>query len=198
MRGFLKVAVMAVLSAGLLVGCGGGAKIGSKEDLAKLLQTLSSPAADQQGQTNPLLTKAVMTGSVTVNGAKGGTATLTYNADDTTASGSFTIEYKDYSDDGKNKFSGTLTMTIDTEGLDNMDPYATTYSFKMIMTMKGKVTITGEINDFIEMDLTYTVDVSGTDTSGTATVTLNGTAKTSSESYEFKNETITVTDDGTV
>ena len=190
---FIRLSVLAVASAAL-VACGGGAKLGGgKEGAAKALFEASQPAG-KGGQGN--LLKALASGAagveaeVRVDCAQGGSVKLKLDLtsiDQNSGSFKYELEYNGCNEDGANEFDGKMTMEFKfvTDG-------ATTA--KVDLKLKGKIEISGEINDYLDADVTETIDVAATGAnSGSVTVKLNGTIKTSTESYTYTNESITIT-----
>lgn len=176
-----------------LAACGKGAKLGGgKEGAAAALFQASGPASGASG--SPYNNSLGISQTITVKGSKGGSAEVTQNTN-ITGTGSaevvLNVKYNNFSRDGKNAFNGQLAFTmkinVDTSG-------AGTISGNMSMSIVGKVTISGEIDDFVDANVTQTVDFASlSKDAGTVTVTLNGTIATSTESYSYNNETVTLT-----
>jgi uncharacterized beta-barrel protein YwiB (DUF1934 family) len=190
---FIRLSVLAVACAAL-VACGdSGAKLGGgKEGAAKALFEASQPAG-KGGQGN--LMKALASGAtvdaeVSVNCAEGGSVKLKLDLtsiDQNSGSFKYELEYNGCNEDGVNEFDGKMTMEFKfaTDG---------TTTAKVELKLKGKIEISGEIDDFIDADVTETIDVAATGAnSGSVTVKLNGTIKTSEESYSYANESLTIT-----
>lgn len=196
MSRFIRLSILAAASAAL-VACGGGAKIGGgKEGAAKAAFEASQPAAN--GGKGSLL-QALASGQTNVNAeikvdcAQGGTAELKLDLTGGTTTGAFKYEvkYDDCSEDGVNEFNGSMTMELSITG------GAT--SGEIAMKLKGKIELSGDIDDFLDMDVTETISFSAlTATSGSITVKLNGTIKTSEASHVYNNESITITAGGTI
>lgn len=201
----IRLAVMAV-TAGALVGCG-GAKIGSKEEAARVVFGAGEKgqAAQTQGALAQLYQSGVTsTGSVSVECSHGGTAEATFNMDgtDTLATMSFTMKFNGCTEPAYDDpstaavehedvtYDGQLTMTMDMSG--------TTTGASMVMTYKGRLNLSGAISDFVDADITETVLMDTTSSSATMQFTLNGTIQTSTDSYTYANETYTVTAEGQV
>jgi hypothetical protein len=197
-----------------LVACGGGAKIGGgKEGAAKALFDASQPAGQggnksQQGlnvsglglnvsglvDPRTLASAADTSIEVAVDCAKGGSVKLKL---DLTSSGSqsagfkYKVSYDKCSQDGVNSFKGDMTMEYSFAG--------TGTSLELAMRLKGKIEISGDIDDFIDADVTESVAFSATSaTSGSVTVKLNGSIKTSDGSYTYANESLTITAGGSI
>jgi hypothetical protein len=182
-----------------LVACGGGAKLGGgKEGAAKALFEASQPAGKGGNSNSQSLLKALASGvdttgnlEVSVNCSQGGSVKLKLDLTGGSQSGTFKyeIEYNSCNEDGANKFNGKMTMEMSFVGVGT--------SLEIAMRLKGKIEISGEIDDFIDADVTETIAVSATSaTSGTVTIKLNGSIKTSEGSYTYTNETVTITVDG--
>ncbi len=192
MTRFIRLSILAVASAAL-VACGGGAKLGGgKEGAAQALFAASQPAA-KGGQGN--LLQSLASGAITVDAGasvdclKGGSVKLKVDLssiDQNSGKFKYEIEYKGCSQDGINEFDGKMSMefSVVTDG---------TTSASISMRLKGKIEISGEIDDFIDADVTETIDVTATGAnSGTVTVKINGTIKTSEGSYSYLNEAISI------
>jgi hypothetical protein len=60
--------------------------------------------------------------------------------------------------------------------------------------LKGKLTIDGDINDFIDADVTLTMALTATSAhSGSVSIETNGTIKTTDNSYTYNHETFSFT-----
>jgi hypothetical protein len=197
-----------------LVACGGGAKIGGgKEGAAKALFDASQPAGQggnksQQGlnvsglglnvsglvDPRTLASAADTSFEVAVDCAKSGSVKLKLDLTGSgTTAGSFKydVEYKDCSQDGINEFKGKLSMEYSFAG--------TGTSLDLSMRLKGKIEISGDVDDFVDADVTETVAFSATSaTSGSVTLKLNGSIKTSDGSYTYANESLTITAGGSI
>lgn len=197
-----------------LVACGGGAKIGGgKEGAAKALFDASQPAGQggnksQQGlnvsglglnvsglvDPRTLASAADTSLEVAVDCAKGGSVKLKLDLTSTgNQSGGFKykVSYDKCSQDGINSFKGDMTIEYSFAG--------TGTSLDLAMRMKGKIEISGDVDDFIDADVTETISLAATSaTSGTVTVKLNGSIKTSEGSYTYANEALTITAGGSI
>lgn len=196
-----------------LVACGGGAKIGGgKEGAAKALFDASQPAGQggnkQQGlnvsglglnvsglvDPRTLASAADTSLEVSVDCAKEGSVKLKL---DLTSTGSqaggfkYKVSYDKCSQDGVNSYKGDMTIEYSFAG--------TGTSLDLAMRMKGKIEISGDVEDFIDADVTETISLAATSaTSGTVTVKLNGSIKTSEGSYTYANEALTLTAGGSI
>jgi len=108
------------------------------------------------------------------------------NLDGSSGSFGFDLEYDDCNEDGVNAYNGKLKMLFDfSSGTD---------SAFMTLRFKGKLDINGEIDDYLEVDLTQTVSlVDMGATTGSVTVKLHGTIQTSEQSHTYDNETLFIT-----
>jgi hypothetical protein len=193
MKNFFRLTILAAAVVGLSA-CGGGAKLGGGKKGAAQALFQAGNATDQKGGQrilNILQSGAVETAAVTVECTHGGSATLSIDTDGTfkndgtgTFTGSFDVEFDGCSEDGKNELDGSMTMGFYT--------VTTNSTAQLKLKMKGKIEFSGEISDFIDADITETVDVSVTNgNSVNVTVKLNGKIATSEETYTYNNETFT-------
>jgi hypothetical protein len=200
----IRLSLLAVATTAL-VACGGGAKLGGgKEGAAKALFEASQPAGKGgnsssqglllNGKVDPrLLASAANTSlEVAVDCSHGGSVKLKLDLTSLgNQNGSFKydLEYKDCNEDGANKFKGKMTMEFSLAG--------TATSIELALRLKGKIEISGDIDDFLDADVTETISATATSaTSGSVTVKLNGTIKTSEGLYVYNNETLTISADG--
>jgi hypothetical protein len=193
----IRFSLLAVATTAL-VACGGGAKLGGgKEGAAKALFEASQPAGKGGNTSSQSLLKALASGAditgdleVEVACSQGGAVKLKLDLSSAgtgsqTGSFKYDLEYKDCNEDGVNKFKGKMTMEFIFAGTET--------SIDLSLRLKGKIEISGDIDDFIEADVTETFSASATSaTSGTVSIKLNGTIKTSEGSYVYNNESITI------
>ncbi|MDY7228660.1 hypothetical protein [Hyalangium rubrum] len=197
MTRFIRLSLLAAATTAL-VACGGsGAKIGGgKQGAAQALFEASQPAA--QGGNGNLL-RALASAADTINAevevdcAKSGSVKLKLDLDTNGTGGGtdlsfkYDLEYNSCNEDGVNEFDGKMTMEFKAVS----DGFT---SAKVELKMKGKIEISGEIDDFLDADVTQTIDVSATNaTSGSVTIKLDGKISTGSGSYAYANESITIT-----
>ncbi|MGQ0504093.1 MAG: hypothetical protein ACT4TC_02125 [Myxococcaceae bacterium] len=186
MKSFSSV-VLAVMGM-TLAACGGGAKLGGgKEGAAQALNGAARPYQSGTGaQSSPLTSGAFTFGTTTeVTGRHGGTAKVTVDVGvaQTGISQSMTVVYSGFNDDGKNRYDGTLTVSNKVAG--------TTGSLTTESVVAGKLTISGEISDFIDVNVTQKVSLTSGGSGSTAaavSVTMDGTVTTSTETYTYANE----------
>lgn len=200
MSRIVRLSLLAAVTTAL-VACGGGEKLGGgKEGAAKALFSASQPTGKGGSTNGQSLMRQLAAGAATgsasfsVNCANGGSVTLTLDLTAGNQAGSFkyATEYKDCNQDGVNSFNGTMTMELSIVGT----PPA---SLDLAMHLKGKLELSGDIDDYIDADVTETVSAAATSaTSGSVTVKLNGTIKTSENSYTYANESISITVDGSI
>jgi hypothetical protein len=196
MSRFIRLSILAAASAAL-VACGGGAKLGGgKEGAAKAAFEASQPAA--KGGQGSLL-QALASGQTNINAevkvdcANGGKAELKVDLTGGSQAGTlkYEVKYDSCNEDGVNEFNGSMKMELSIVG--------TGTSADIALKLKGKIEISGDIDDFIDMDVTETISLTATGAnSGTVTVKLNGTINTSEGNYVYNNESITITAGGTL
>jgi hypothetical protein len=188
MKRFVRLSLMAAAAASL-VACGGGAKLGGgKEGAAQAVFQASSPASKQSQSAMSRLASGISV-SETVKCSQGGSATLTIDednlfADDTQVALAFDVSYDGCSEDGKNELDGKMTigMYVSTDGHS---------SAEIAMGFKGRLEISGEIDDFVEADVVQYIGVNGT--SNQVTIIVDGTIETSTEKYTYTEESFTFT-----
>lgn len=192
-----RLTILSALSLGLMA-CGGAKLGGGKEGAAQAAFQASQPAGRSHDQTTQaLLNKALASGAATlgivVDCAKHGTATLGLDlsgGSNTSPDGSiaYSIKYAQCNEDGHNEYDGTVASTLQFA----YDPSLKTLAF--ITTMKGKLTISGDVSDSIDSDLTMRMDLTAVDTNtGNVQVVLDGTIKTSDGTYTYSHETLDIT-----
>jgi len=194
MTRLVRLSVLAVASAAL-VACGGGAKLGGgKEGAAQAFFEASQPAGKNsaQGSAMQRLASGVTLGAETVACTHGGSVKLSldlssFDSTDTdSASFGFDLEYDDCNEDGVNEYDGKMKMLFDFAGTPD--------SAFMSLRFKGKININGEIDDHLEVDITQSVSlVDMGAATGSVTVKLKGTIKTSQETHTYNDEAITIT-----
>jgi hypothetical protein len=207
MSHIIRLSFLAVATTALVACGGGGAKLGGgKDGAAKALFEASQPAGKSGSSTSQglnvsglvdprlLASAADTTGNieVSVDCANGGSVKLKLDLTSTgTQAGSFkyNLEYKSCNEDGVNEFNGKMTMELKIEG--------TSTTADISLHLKGKIEISGDIDDFIDADVKETVSIAATSaTSGSVTVKLDGTIKTSGGSYVYTNESVTINVEG--
>jgi hypothetical protein len=179
-----------------LTACGGAKLGGGKQGAAEALFQASGPAASTKGAAARMLQSGAVTGEVKVDGQKSGSATLSFDVSDSDSTNgyfAYNVKYDNFSDDGKNYYSGQMALKLKFD----FNITQTSAAGSMVLTMKGKINISGEISDFLDADITETVDFSALSSqSGSVTVKLDGRIATSTETHTYANETISFTADG--
>jgi len=193
LKNAIRISLVAACTA-LLAACGGGAKLQSKQEAANAAFAASQGTNSAQGSLLQLAQQnAGLNVEVTVNCPKSGKATIKYQVDTTGGSGSgsaalqFRLTYDNCSYTGETAMSGAMDVSMSAEAIG--------MSFAMNISMKGKINFTGEVNDFVDVDVVQTVDASKLSSADGASVSikLRGTITTSTQPYSFRDETITVT-----
>lgn len=182
----------AVLS---LCACGAGPRLGGgKEGAAAALFAASSPAKSAGG-TTPFGQGIGINSNVTVSCQDGGKAqiSVTQNIDTNTGSSvqqDMVITYDNCSNSRTTSgdavvLNGTMKVT------QAIQVGSTTGSVSQKLV--GSVRFSGGIDDQLDADITQTVDWAQLGAqSGSVSITLNGTLKTSSASYDFQNEAVNI------
>lgn len=199
MTRLIRLSLLAVASAAL-VACGSGPKLGGgREGAAQAFFEASQPAGKNsaQGSAMQRLMSGVTLGSETVACTHGGSVKLSLDLssfdsnDSDSVSFGFNLDYDDCNEDGVNEYSGDMKMLFDVSATPN--------SAFIGLRFKGKLDINGEIDDHIEVDLTQTVSLVDMGAStGSVTVKLKGTIKTSDGNYNYDDEALSITVGGTL
>lgn len=180
-RTMMAMAVAAVA----MSACGGAAKVGGgKQGAAQALHAMSGPT---KASANRAATPVDLT-DLSVSCAKGGTAKLSNFAATVDTSGggvkvvqSFTMELAACglatSEAGDALYTGSVNVAqsviTDAAGV-HVD-----------QSFKGKVTLSGAFDDFLDTDVSEKVDVAQLGASGNVSVVLKGSLTTSSGSYAY-------------
>lgn len=189
MKNLFIVAAAAVLG---LSACGGNAKIGGgKQGAAEALMAASAPT---KAGSSKATGGVDLTGAVDFTCSEGGTAKLSgFQAVIDTTGGAnvsqkFTITYTNCglakSDAGTAVYNGTwdVTQSVITSG----------GNVSVDQKFVGKITVGGAFNDFIDANVTQSVNVSDLGTSAAVSMKLVGTIATSAGSNSY-NESLNVT-----
>jgi hypothetical protein len=187
-----------------LVACGSGPKLGGgKEGAAKATfettQASNKGLQRASGQALPihreLASRAAAdgVGEVTVDCAQGGKLTLkidfTALLRDEFEGGklNYEIEFDGCKEDGANELDGELAVELAiSAGTASLD-----------IKLKGKVEISGEVDDFIDVDVTQNISATGlSQTTGSVSIKLTGTIKTSEETYTYDGTPISISVEG--
>jgi hypothetical protein len=200
MSRIVRLSLLAAVTTAL-VACGGGEKIGGgKEGAAKAMFDASKPAGEGGRSNGQSLMQQMAAGAATgsvdfkVDCAKSGSVHLKLDLTAGNQAGTirYATEYKDCNQDGVNSFNGTMTVDFDFAGL-------VTPPYEMSMHLKGKIEISGDIDDYIDADITESITATAIGaSSGAVTFKLNGTIKTSESSYTYANESVTITVEGSI
>lgn len=185
-----KLMMTMAVAALALSACGGAAKVGGgKQGAAQALHAMSAPTKESANRA----ASPINTTDLDVTCAKGGTAKLSNFAatvdltNGTKVVQSFTMDLAACglasSDAGEALYTGTVqvaqSVITDASGVH------------VEQSFKGKVTISGAFNDFLDSDISEKVDVSQLGASGNVSVVLKGSLATSSGSYTY-DETVNV------
>lgn len=192
-----------------LVACGGGPKLGGgKEGAAEAMFETSQAShqglqrATRQAGALPIRELASRAaadgvGEMSIDCAKGGKLKLRIDfaalLRDNFESGTFAyeIEFDDCNEDGTNELNGELAVEF--------SGAAGAGSIELAFKFKGKVEINGEVDDFIDVDVTETISAIGLgQTSGSVAIKLTGTIKTSEATYTYDGTPISITVDGSL
>lgn len=178
-------------AASVLFACGGGAKLApTKEAAAQALFGASqkSPSSSSASWLNEAVSGAQFSLTRTADCEKGGKVGITVDTNSIGASGefSFDLKFDNCSRDGDTRMSGSLRTTI--SFVTN-----STSTFDMNLAVKGRVNFSGKIDDFVEADVVQSVSLDAfNQTSGSVSISLNGTIKTSEGVHTYSStETIT-------
>ncbi|MFP2904643.1 hypothetical protein ACLESD_06210 [Pyxidicoccus sp. 3LFB2] len=207
MNAFRKLVIPLVLSV-MAVACGGSdndgdtgdgrgpAKLGGgKQGAAKALHQANRPVRGEDSGFSQRLVAMAQTdvsSERTEPGAAGGKAIVKETVK-VSATGEVRVEsviqYVDYSEDGKNRFNGTLTDTVVVS--------AASGTGEVLLTSKGRVEITGEVTDYL--DANATLKVGGSEisaTTGNVSMNIRGTLTTSSGTHSYADEAINIAVEG--
>jgi hypothetical protein len=199
MKSMIRLGVVSALAAGL-VACGGGAKLAAgKENAAAALFMASGPSQGARGGLAALAAGQASidaNGEIPVNCEKGGKAVMKFDLSSIGQVGegagnlAYTMTYQNCSQvDGIN-MNGTMNLTLKY----NFDQTDASANGTVELTLKGRVDFSGKISDFVDADVKQTIDFNALEaTSGSVSLTLDGKITTSSGTYTYANETLTVT-----
>lgn len=167
-----------------------GSAVSSKEDAAKAANIIASQGAGAQSGAGSLIQQGIGSDfAITIPG-KSGSAKLTMKTDasENGAVIAYSIEYAEFSADGKNTLDGKMDYSVKVTGDAS--------SMRSETTMKGTVTLTGEFDSEIEMDVTMAADVAMSAGKGSVSLTMDGFVKADGTQYDYAHEAITVNIDG--
>jgi len=184
MKNLIRISV--ALGAFVLVGCGGRPLAANKEAAAGAVFQASRGALGAPGMLAQVMSSAAL-GEIKVNCQRGGSVAIKFTVD---ASGEQTgigydLVYDGCSFDGHSSMRGTLHMTFET--------VTTETSVALALHLVGKVSFSGEISDFVDVDITENVTAGELTSPGvTVSLTLDGAITTSSGTYTFADEIVVV------
>ena len=207
MNSFRKLVIPLVLSV-MAMACGGSdndddtgggtAKLGGgKQGAAKALHQANRPVRGENsgfGLGLVAMAQTNVSSERTEPGAAGGKAIVKETVKIATTGDirvESVIQYVDYSEDGKNRFNGTLTDTVVVS--------AASGTGEVLLTSKGRVEITGEVTDFL--DANATLKVGGSEisaTTGNVSMNIKGTLTTSSGTHTYADEAISIAVEGSL
>lgn len=185
----LKRVLMVVVGSLAMMACGPGAKIDGKQGAAEALLAASQPS---KAKADPSATPVDLTGGVNFKCPEGGSAEFagaSISIGGGNVSTGVTLSYKGCglakSDVGVAIFNGDMTFSQSVQ--TGSSALAVNQSFK------GKVLVQGAYDDFLDADVTQSVNVGDLGAAGTGvTMTLKGTIATSEGTFTF-DDTLTVT-----
>ncbi len=183
-----------------LVACGGGPKLGGGKEGAAKAMFETSKASNQsleraKIQSLPLreLASAATSGlgEIALPCAQSGKFKLRIDfmalIQDGGQSGKFNfeLEFDGCSEDGVNELDGELAVELSAVGTE------------LSLRFKGKVEIDGEVDDYIDVDVTQLVSATGLgQTAGSVSIKLTGTIKTSEATYTYDGTPISISVEG--
>ncbi len=191
MRSAFRISLVVLSSFGLFA-CGGAKIAATKEAAAQALFYSSKGASGAPGGLYAMMRQAA-TATIDTTAAcpNGGQVTvkLDVNSVGQTANIAFDLAYDHCNYDHRNAITGTMHVV--------MDVVTSTGSVALAMTMTGRVDFSGEISDYVDANITETISATQLSaTSGSVSITLNGTITTSSGTYTYTDETVNITADG--
>jgi len=191
MRSAIRVTLIVLSSFGLFA-CGGAKIAATKEAAAQALFYSSKGASGAPGGVFSMLRQAAtVTVDTTVSCPNGGQVTvkLDVNSVGQSANIAYDIAYSGCAYDSHNTLNGTMHVV--------MNVVSSGGSVALELTMTGRVDFSGEISDHVEANITETVSATQlSQTSGSVSLSLNGTIATSSGTYTYTNETVNITAGG--
>lgn len=177
--------------ASTLIACGGGAKLApTKEAAAQAMFNASQNSARSAQGAFEYVNGMVMERTISCRNGGKASFKIDFNTVGQNGDFSYDLKFDGCSNDGKTRMSGTLRSRISfTTSGGNMS---------MNIGFKGRLDLSGEIDDFLEADVVQTISLTSIDqTSGTVTVRLQGTIRTSEATHTYnQNDTISFTAGG--
>jgi len=191
MKQVIRVGIAVVAALGL-VGCGGRPLAPGKEAAAGALFQSSRGTMGTPGMLAQLMNAGAGTQTqIKVSCPRGGSVAISVNVDTSNPSSSFAYDltYDGCNFDNHTSMRGTLHMTFDV--------VTGSASVQLALHLKGRVELSGDISDFVDVDVTETVTQSDlTASSVNVQVVLNGTITDRSGTYSFANETVNIDGSG--
>lgn len=202
MFGFVRAVGVSCVAFGLLA-CGGEKIGGGKQGAATAFFGALGPSKYNPSASG-LSGQGFLSTDIAVDCPKGGKVTLknfTVNAFSTPMTYGFTMAYDNCStltwDDPDTELAESAKVVLGgsmkfTQKLDFNPDDASQGSMEQLMD--GRVNFGGPFNDFIEADVSQKIDWSLLSLeTGSVSFSLNGTLKTSTDTYTFDNETVNIT-----
>ncbi|MET0403770.1 MAG: hypothetical protein ABW123_15275 [Cystobacter sp.] len=178
-----------------LTACGGSKLGGGEQGAAQAAFQASQPAGRGHNSKTgkALIEQAMSSGALSVKVSakcsESGSVELEWDASAQNKLGtiSYVIRYKDCNEDGQNEYNGEMATTMGI-GLD-IDSHTALGGF--FIDMKGRLTIDGEISDFIDTDVRMSMEFAATSLrTGSVKVTVDGTIETSNQKYTYSKQVI--------
>ncbi|WNG34677.1 hypothetical protein F0U61_14255 [Archangium violaceum] len=192
MNRFTRLTILSAMTLGL-AACGGAKLGGGKEGAAQAAFQASQPAGRGTKTGQSLVEKALASGAtsitLTADCAQGGSASLKLDASATRLDGlvSYSITYDACNEDGQNEYNGTMATAL---GF-TLDPRYPAGAFTI--SMEGRLTIDGEISDFIDVDAKLNMDFAATSLhTGSVKLVVDGTIETSEGKFTYSHETVAI------
>lgn len=205
MRHAIRLSLLAGISAALFA-CGPGAKLGGgKEGAASALFTAMGPTK-ASGSALSLAGQGIDAhANVTASCAHGGSVELSgfgiatnITGTTTSVSTSYTVQYNGCGvttwDNPNTPAVENDTVVLNGNITVTQDVNVATASGAVSQGIKGKINYNGAFDDYLDVDVSESVEWSKLDTSGgSVSVNLDGSVKTSTDTYTYAKESITVT-----
>lgn len=197
----IRFVVLAAVAASL-TACGGARLGGGKEGAAQALFAVSQPGA-QQGQARAAAVgsvhalaleaaKAQAQGTLEFGTrcAQGGYVYLQVDPErmlENEGAVTWSVRYADCSVDGESRLAGTVRMAL------AVTSSPTDASFSFVIKVKGRIDIHGEVEDYVDADVTQTLDFEQLGVrEGELTLRLDGTVRTASGTYTYADEAVVI------
>jgi hypothetical protein len=178
----MKTRLMGWTCVVLLAGCGPGARLGGGKDGAAHALAQASCALTRVPTSSGVdLMNLGLT--VEVKGARSGSAVITYKTLASSKSGAVesSVSYRSYSEDGRTYYNGNVAVKSGA----SIGP--TLLGAEIVMA--GRLKLTGEVQDFIEVDVTERLELADeTQPGGPVSLQLSGSIGTTDASYDYGGE----------